>query len=120
MRLTRVTEDDYGVSSFVDEVILLTDEGLIGRLSKMHAVEGVIFRETDPEYDYDWHRAPQRQFIVLLDGEIEIEVGTGEVRRFRGGEVILVEDTEGRGHRTRSIGDAPRRSLFLPLRQAQP
>ena len=71
------------------------------------------------EYDYDWHRAPQRQFIVLLDGEIEIEVGTGEIRRFRGGEVLLVEDTEGQGHRTRSIGEAPRRSLFLPLCQAQ-
>ena len=73
------------------------------------------FRENDSGYDYDWHHAPQRQLIVLLDGEIEIETSFGERRRFRGGEIILVEDTHGAGHRTRSITSGPRRSLFIPL-----
>lgn len=115
MKITRVTENEVGISSFADEAVALDDHGPIGHLSEMYAVEGVIFRETSPEYDYDWHPAPQRQFIVLLDGEIEIEVGTGEVRRFQGGQVILVEDTKGKGHRTRAIGESPRRSLFLPI-----
>jgi uncharacterized cupin superfamily protein len=70
---------------------------------------------TPPEYDFDWHPAPQRQYIVLLDGEIEITVADGEARRFRGGDVLLVEDTKGRGHRTRTVDKRPRRSIFITL-----
>ena len=54
--------------------------------------------------------------IELTDaGEIEVEVTSGEKRRFRGGDVVLVEDTTGTGHRTRTVDGRPRRSLFVPL-----
>ena len=78
----------------------------------------VIFRENPPGYDYDWHYAPRRQFIVLLDGEIEVEVTSGEKRRFKGGDVLLVEDTTGTGHRSRSVDGKSRRSIFIPLPDA--
>ena len=42
-------------------------------------------------------------------------VQAGERRRFGPGDVVLVEDTSGRGHITRWLGDGPRRTLFLPL-----
>jgi hypothetical protein len=115
VKITRLYADEEGVSRFDEREIELEDAGPIGRLSASHPVSGVIFRENDADYDYDWHRAPRRQYIVMLDGEIEIEAGSGEVRRFRGGEVLLVEDTEGGGHRTRNVGGSRRRSLFLPL-----
>ena len=51
----------------------------------------------------------------MLDGEIEIETSDGETRRFSGGDILLVEDVDGRGHRTRTVNNQPRRSLFLPL-----
>jgi hypothetical protein len=98
--------------------IELTDPGEIGRLSEPYAASSIIFRENDPEYDYDWHCAPRRQFIVLLDGEIEVEVTSGEKRRFTGGDVLLVDDTTGTGHRTRTVGEHSRRSLFIPLADA--
>jgi uncharacterized cupin superfamily protein len=113
--ITRVGLTAEGGSSFGELEIALTDAGEIGRLSAPLPARGVVFRENDPGYDYDWHCAPQRQLIVLLDGEIEVEVTSGETRRFRGGDVLLVEDTTGSGHRTRSIGDRVRRSLFIPL-----
>jgi quercetin dioxygenase-like cupin family protein len=115
MRITRIRADASGVTSFDELEIPLEDAGLIGRLSQPVAAESVVFRETGADYDYDWHPAPARQFVVLLDGEIEIEVGSGEIRRFAGGEVLLLEDTTGRGHRTRNVGPVPRRSLFVPL-----
>lgn len=115
MRITRITTDAAGDSRFEDIEIPLRDAGEIGRLSEAVGTRGVIFRETAPDYDYDWHPAPRRQFIVLLDGVIEIEVGTGEKRRFSGGDILLVEDTTGRGHRTRTVDGRSRRSLFLPL-----
>ena len=115
MLITRVTTTTDGGSQFESEDIELTDAGEIGRLSRGYAATSVVFRENDPSYDFDWHCAPRRQFIVLLDGEIEVEVTSGEKRRFRGGDILLVEDTTGTGHRTRSVQDGVRRSLFIPL-----
>ena len=115
MRITRIRAGVDGATRFDEIEIPLTDAGAIGRLSDPFPADSVIFRETGAAYDYDWHPAPARQLVVLLDGEIEIEVGDGEIRRFAGGEVLLLEDTTGRGHRTRNVGSVPRRSLFVPL-----
>jgi quercetin dioxygenase-like cupin family protein len=115
LKITRIGVTTDGGSRFEEMEIELTDAGEIGRLSEPYAASGVVFRENDPDYDYDWHRAPQRQFIVLLDGEIEVEVTSGEKRRFTGGDVVLVEDTAGTGHRTRTVSGGSRRSLFIPL-----
>ena len=115
MKVTRVYADAAGDSHFGEIDIPLQDGGTIGRLSERHPVENIIFRENDSDYDYDWHCAPQRQYIVLLDGEIELETSDGEKRRFRGGDILLVEDVSGRGHRTRTVNNKPRRSLFVTL-----
>jgi len=95
--------------------IPLKDAGEIGRLSERVPASGIIFRENDANYDYDWHTAPARQYIIMLDGEIEIEVSSGHKRRFRGGDVLLVEDVSGRGHKTRVTNNQPRRSIFVTL-----
>lgn len=117
MHLTRVYADAGGESHFEDLDIPLTETGALGALSELMPADGVIFRENEPGYDLDWHRAPRRQYIVLLDGAIEITVSDGASRAFRGGDVVLVEDTVGRGHRTRNIRPEHRRSLFIPLPQ---
>ncbi len=113
--ITRVYADAKGVSHFDEIEIPLRDGGSIGRLSETFPASGVIFRENDADYDFDWHTAPRRQYILMLDGEIEIETGDGEKRRFRGGDVLLVEDTTGRGHKTRNTGGKMRRSVFIPI-----
>ena len=109
-----------GGSAFDDVDIELIDAGEIGRLSEPMAAASVIFRENAPDYDYDWHCAPQRQFLVLLDGNIEIEVTSGEKRLFTGGDVLLLEDTTGSGHRTRTVDNQSRRSVFIPLADQTP
>jgi hypothetical protein len=115
MTLTRVYADADGESHFDNMEYSLRDEGEIGMLSEMLPAKGVIFRENSADYDFDWHHAPRRQFVVLLDGHIEIEVSSGEKRQFRGGDVVLLEDTTGKGHRTRTVDGKPRRSLFIAL-----
>ncbi|MCC5808122.1 MAG: hypothetical protein JJU00_17470 [Opitutales bacterium] len=115
MKVTRIYADASGVTRFEDREIPLQAAGEIGRLSETMPGRGLIFRETEDTYDFDWHPAPRRQWIVLLDGEIEIEAGDGEVRCFRGGDVLQLEDTEGRGHRTRQLSAGVRRSLFIPF-----
>jgi hypothetical protein len=54
--------------------------------------------------------------VFYLAGEVEAEVGDGEVRRFGPGSVTLVEDTSGRGHTSQVVGqvDALLAVLQLP------
>lgn len=115
MIITRIYSSDDGQSHFADVDIELEDAGEIGRLSEEIPAAGIIFRENPPDYDYDWHNAPQRQYIIMLDGNIEIEVSDGEIRHFSGGDVLLVEDTAGHGHRTRTTDAKSRRSVFVTL-----
>lgn len=115
IKITRVFATEDGHSHFEEIEVALQDAGEIGRLSEAVPARQIIFRENDPSYDYDWHHAPRRQYIALLDGEIEIEVSDGEKRRFTGGDILLVEDTSGRGHRTRTVDGRSRRSIFVTL-----
>jgi hypothetical protein len=81
MKITRLFAGEDGKSQFEDFEISLDDAGEIGRLSERYPVRDLIFRENDSTYDYDWHRAPQRQYIVMLEGMVEVEAGSGEIRR---------------------------------------
>src|SRR5688500_1731702 len=115
MSLVRVYSDENGDSHFQDVEVDLKDSGIVGKLSDEVRVKGLMFREVAPSYDWDFHCAPQRQYIMLLDGEIEIETSLGEKRKFRGGDVLLVEDTTGKGHKTRNLQAIVRKSLFITL-----
>jgi len=114
-KYTRIFSDASGESHFEDRSIPLKDGGDIGFLSPLIPSDGLIFREVLPSYDYSFHNAPQRQFIILLDGLIEIETSLGEKRSFGAGEILLVEDTTGKGHRTRNMQPIRRRSIFITL-----
>lgn len=113
--ITRIYTDENGDSRFEDREVELKEEGEIGFLSELVPTKGMIFREVEPSYDFDFHNAPQRQYIILLDGEIEIETSLGEKRKFGAGKILLMEDTEGKGHKTRNLQHIRRKSVFIPL-----
>jgi len=48
-----------------------------------------------------------------LDGGVEIETSLGDKRKFLTGEILLVEDTAGKGHRTKNLEKKERTSLFI-------
>src|ERR1700734_306123 len=76
---------------------------------------GIIFRETSGDYDLSWHPAPRRQYIINLDGGVQITASDGQARTIGAGEVVLVEDTTGKGHLSKSVGGKMRRSIFVPV-----
>jgi hypothetical protein len=115
MKVTRLYADSHGESHFEDIEIPLNDCGDIGKLSQLQEATGVIFRETGSDYDYDWHNAPRRQYIIMLSGGVEIEASDGTSRRFGSGDILLVEDTTGKGHRSKSINNQTRKSIFVTL-----
>ncbi|WP_346985845.1 hypothetical protein [Chryseobacterium sp. POE27] len=115
MKITRICSDEKGESYFEDLEIPLIDQGEIGFLSEDVEVKKLQFRKVSADYDYDFHHAPQKQYIVLLDGGVEIETSLGEIRQFQTGEILLVEDTTGKGHKTKNLKKRERNSLFIHL-----
>jgi len=115
VKITRVYSGDDGESHFEDVEIDLVDRGAIGSLSKLFDATGILFRTTGSDYDLDFHCAPRRQFVINLDGAVELETGDGSKRVLGPGDILLAEDTTGRGHISRSADGRPRRSIFVTL-----
>ena len=115
MDVVRVYTGEDGESHFEDVPIGLEDRGLGGRISGLIRGSGVMFREVDATYDLDFHNAPRRQFVVNLTGSVDITVGDGTVRRLGPGEILLAEDTTGRGHKSAAVDGQPRTCLFVPV-----
>lgn len=115
MRVVRLYTGPDKKSHFEDIQIPLKDAGKIGFISELYKATGVVFRETTGDYNYDFHPAPRRQYVVNLEGEVEIEVGDGTKRILRSGDILLAEDTTGQGHISRAVAGKPRKSLFITL-----
>lgn len=72
------------------------------------------FYTFEPGWIGELHPAPTRQFLALMSGAVEMETTDGMVRRFAPGDLVLLEDTTGRGHVTRNIGEGYATYLVVP------
>src|SRR4051794_41049726 len=115
MRIHNLYEDEQGESHWRDVEVEWTQTTPTGRLASLIPVSGLIFRETNPDYDLDWHPAPRRQYIINLDGGVKITASDGEARVIGAGEVILVEDISGTGHLSQNVEGKLRYSIFVPI-----
>jgi len=120
IRYTRIFADADGVSHFgVSEVAFtLADYAPPSppiSVSQGMSVESVVFISSPPGWYGDWHPAPRRQIMFCLSGELEVRVSDGTVRTFEPGSVVLVEDTEGKGHVSRVVGAERVFMAALPL-----
>jgi hypothetical protein len=98
MKVVRIYTGPDNKSHFEDLKVPLKDGGRVGSISDSSKTTGVIFRETDADYNYVFHTASQRQYVVNLEGGVEIEVGDGTKRILGTGDILLAEDTTWQGH----------------------
>jgi hypothetical protein len=115
MKVVRIYTGPDNRSHFEDIEVPLKDAGKTGFLSELVKVNGLVFRYTTGDYNYDFHPAPRRQYVVNLEGEVEIEAGDGTKRILGAGDILLAEDTTGQGHISRAVAGKPRKSLFIIL-----
>jgi len=107
VRIARLYADERGETHFGHADIPLASAALFPeqppyRLTRFSAPRGVkLFAVPAGSGVFEWHTAPERQLAVALNGTVEYETSDGEIRRLGPGEVLLVEDTTGRGHVTR-------------------
>jgi hypothetical protein len=115
MRIHHLYADASGESHFRDIEVEWAEETRSGKLSRRLPATGIIFRQAPPTYDLDWHPAPRRQYIINLDAGVQITASDGESRVIGAGEVILVEDTTGKGHLSKAVGNRLRHCIFVPI-----
>ena len=115
MRIHNLYTDANGQSHFRDIEVEWAEERRGSKLSRRLPATGIIFRETVAEYDLDWHPAPRRQYIINLDAGVQITASDGEARVIGAGEVILVEDTTGKGHLSKAVDGKLRHCIFVPI-----
>jgi quercetin dioxygenase-like cupin family protein len=125
MRFTILTEDDDGESHFVDADLELHERTYTPPAPAMYVSDAVpaargVFFEIPAGWFGDWHRAPYRQYYVQTTGELEVQVGDGEIRYFHPGDVVLVEDRRGRGHTTRVVSDEAVCGVYVQLPDSGP
>ena len=115
MRIHNLYTDENGESHFRDIEVEWEEERNFSKYSRKMPATGIIFRETSGDYDLDWHPAPRRQYIVNLDAGAKLTASDGETRIIGAGEIILVEDIDGKGHLSQSVNGELRHSLFIPI-----
>ena len=115
MKIHNLYVDAKGESHFRDLEVEFTESGAAGKTTKRQPATGIIFRQVAPSYDLDWHPAPRRQYIINLDAGVQITASDGESRRIGAGEVLLVEDTWGKGHLSKAIEGKLRNCIFVPV-----
>ncbi len=115
MRIHNLYADAGGESHFRDIEVEWGEETAAGRMSERTPASGIIFRQVPPSYALDWHPAPRRQYIVNLDAGVEITASDGERRIIGAGEVLLVEDTSGKGHLSKAVEGRLRHCIVITL-----
>lgn len=115
MRIHHLYEDENGESHFGDIEVEWVSDGPGGKFSRRLPATGIIFRQVQPSYDLDWHPAPRRQYIINLDAGVRITASDGENRVIGAGEIILVEDTSGKGHLSKAVDGKLRHCIFVPI-----
>ena len=113
MKIVRIYTGPDGESHFEDIDPQFTEKN--NMRTKLQEAKGILFRHTPAGYFKDFHTAPRRQYVLYLKGGIEIGVGDGSKRRMAPGDVLLANDTTGRGHTSSALDGEEGYSAFVTL-----
>jgi len=84
-------------------------------LSDPRGAASVRFMAAPPGWVGEPHPTPRRQIFVVLSGCMEGTTSDRAVRTFGPGQALLMEDTFGRGHASRVVGNEPMTSMVISL-----
>lgn len=103
MKFVKLYTGEDGRSHFEEVEAGVGMSNPIGSYSEKYPASGILFREFEEGAVFDWHNAPQPQYIIYLEGLVEVEVSNGVKRIFNPGDVLFATDITGEGHVTRTL-----------------
>ena len=120
MKYTRLYADSDGETHFED-VEVEFGEGTIRSggpqlgLSAQQQTSICFFAKQGPTSFRDYHPTPRKQWAVKLSGIGEFGASDGEVRQFKAGDVVLLDDMDSKGHLARAV--EPGNAMFVGLEE---
>ena len=115
---SKLYSDDKGITHFTDDKFVLYSayhgDVKTAMQTPLEKVAGFNFFRAVAGWSKR-HSAKRKQFIFVLKGSMQIEVGDGEKRVFTPGDTILVEDMNSEGHITANVGGKELLALIAPL-----
>lgn len=111
MKITKIYTGDNNKSYFTELDCGYESEQPLGDYSKKYPASGIFFRDFEAGLFFDWHNAPQPQYIIYLEGEVEVRASGGDSRIFKKGDVLFATDLVGKGHISKTISKG--RSLIV-------
>jgi hypothetical protein len=117
----RLFSDDQGESHFQDVQVDLHTVEFAPTIPPLHVSEEIEATATSffggrTGWESDWHPSSGRHLFAVLTGTWEVTASDGEVRTFSCGDVLLVEDTTGKGHASRVISEEDSLSLLVTVK----
>ncbi len=122
VHITRLFADGHGQARFEDTQISFTPENPPAdamSVSEPWQASAVLFGRGPAGGSHPEQPEHRRQLVIGVAGSVEV-TATGETRTFGPGDVLLVEDTEGFGHSSRSSEGFVAAFVLLEPPQAGP
>jgi len=122
LTLTTLYTAADGRARFRDDALPLAEGTPAARLSALMASGGCQFRHSPAGFASSFHCTTTPQWLVVLQGRMEIGLQDGSTRIFGPGECFYSNDTLPpgatfnpilHGHRSRALDDAPLVTLFV-------
>ena len=82
---------------------------------KSQRTKEISFRQMPADLVMDWHNAPRRQYVIVMQGQMEIGFKDGTAQRCNPGDAVLAADLTGGGHTTRVVSNGPATVGVVPL-----
>jgi hypothetical protein len=120
MKYVRLNADKNGNSHFEDAILKLDEADYrppapLVFVSHAYPTDGVQFIRLPAGWAGDAIHVPKKQFLICLKGQLEVTASDGKTRSFGPGDTVLMEDGEGKGHRSRVKGGGECLAAVIPV-----
>lgn len=114
MKIATIAVDPQGHSYFTETELVQTGPGR--RLqAKNQDVNSWQMALAQPSHVQDFARAAEPHVVAVMSGSMALSVSNGESRFFSRGDMVLLKDTTGQGHRMRVVSHEPCGFLMINL-----
>lgn len=116
--VAKIIAGDDGVTRYADVSFKwspFASDGRAAFVTPLMEAEQVGYLRLEKGFDAGFHPAPKKQYVMVMQGVMEVETGDGEKRQFTPGTVLFVTDTTDPGHKTRVVGDEDVVLVWVPV-----
>ena len=111
---------DDGESHWRDVEVPLTPVAFAPPAQNIHASESeaatqAVFLSLPTGWNEPPHPSPHPQYLIVRSGIVEVTASDGEARIIGPGDVWRMEDTHGKGHHTKVIGETIFEAVVVQL-----